>query len=259
MVFKPMNTADAVTAYRKVLLYAAAGFGKTTQAVHYQKEYGPGLIISGESGLSSIRNANIDYLPFQSFDGRIDPANGVYSFVEICRILQSKEFKDAGYKWIMLDSLTELSDMIMAWATTKAEQTAKDTGKKLNGFERFGEYADKMIAACKYIRDLPYHVIVSALTKETENENGDREVLPSVQGNKVQGQLAGIFDLVLAGVKVSSKTADGKGIEVKRLLLTDDYRGFKCKVRDERRVLKAVEETASVIDIIKRLEEAERN
>jgi hypothetical protein len=259
MAFKPLNTRDDTTAFRKALLYSHAGWGKTTQAVHYEKHYGPGFIISGEAGLSSIRSAGIDYLPFSSFDGKVDAANGIYSFVEVCRLIMSAEFKAAGYKWLMLDSLTELSDMVMAWSTLKAEQAAADAGKKVNGFEKYGDYADKMLAACKFIRDLPYHVIISALAKETENENGDREIWPAVQGNKLQMQIPGIFDCVLCGVKTSVKTADGKGTEVKRLIVTDNVRGWQGKVRDEKRVIKPIEETSNVIDIIKRLEEAERS
>jgi hypothetical protein len=257
--FSPMNTKDDSTSFRKVLLYSHAGWGKTTQAKHYTAHYGSGFIISGEAGLSSIRKAGIDYLPFQSFDGKVDPANGIYSFVEICRLISTPEFKAVGYKWIMLDSLTELSDMLMAWATAKAEATAKEMNKKVNGFEKYGEYGDKMLAACRYIRDLPYHVIISALAKETENENGDREIWPAVHGSKIQMQIPGVFDCVLCGVKTNVKAADGKGMEVRRLIVTDEYKGWHGKVRDENRVISAVEQTDSVIDIIKRLEEAERN
>jgi hypothetical protein len=258
MKFNPLNTRDDTTSFRKVMLYSHAGWGKTTQAINYKAHYGDGFIISGEAGLSSVRTAGIDYLPFQSFDGPVDQAKGIYSFVEICRLISSPEFKAMNYKWIMLDSLTELSDMVMQWATAKAEQTAKDQNKKLNGFEKYGEYADKMLAACKYIRDLPYHVIISALAKETENDNGDREIWPAVQGNKIQMQIPGIFDCVLCGVKANAKSADGKGFEVKRFIITDAVKGWQGKVRDEKRVISSVEQTGNVIDIIKRLEEAER-
>lgn len=256
MAFKPLNTKDETTSFRKSLLYAHAGWGKTTQALYYKKHYGNGFIISGEAGLSSIRSAGIDYLPFSSFAGKSDPSQNVYSFADICQIIGSPEFKAAGYKWIMLDSLTELSDMVMAWAAQKAERTAVETGKKVNGFEKFGEYAEKMIGACKFIRDLPYHVIVSALAKEAENDEGAHEIWPSVQGNKVQMQIPGIFDNVLCGVRVNVKGAD-KSVEVKRYIITDEVKGWHGKVRDEKKVIKAIEETADVTDILRKLEKAE--
>ena len=68
-MFKPLNTSDQTTSFRKTLLYGHHGWGKTTQFIHYQKHYGKGFIISGESGLSSIRSAGIDYLPFTSWAG----------------------------------------------------------------------------------------------------------------------------------------------------------------------------------------------
>ena len=49
----------------KVLLYSHHGYGKTYQCRHYEKRYGKGLIISGESGLKSIEDVSIDYAPFQ--------------------------------------------------------------------------------------------------------------------------------------------------------------------------------------------------
>ena len=35
-MFKPLNTSDHTTAYRKTLLYGHHGWGKTTQFIHYQ-------------------------------------------------------------------------------------------------------------------------------------------------------------------------------------------------------------------------------
>jgi hypothetical protein len=197
-----MNTRDETTSFRKTLLVGQAGWGKTTQAKHYKRHYGKGFIISGEAGLSSIRNEGIDYLPFSSFDGSVDDANGIYSFIHICRLINSPEFKAAGYKWIMLDSLTELSDMVFSWADAKATANAAATGKKQNGFEVWGDYKDRMVGACKFIRDLPYHVVLTALEKSSEDGNGETQYLPLLQGSAVQAQIPGIFDNVFFGDQV---------------------------------------------------------
>jgi hypothetical protein len=259
VTFKPLNTRDASTSFRKILVYGNAGTGKTTQAINYQRYFGPGFIISGEAGLSSIRGAGIDYLPFQSFDGKVDEANGVYSFRHICRLIQSPDFKAAGYKWLMVDSITELSDMVMSWATAKAEQAAKEQGRNLNNFDLYRDYGDAMMAACRYIRDLPYHVILTALAKESENESGTRDIWPAVNGNKLQSQIPGIFDCVFALVKGMSKAEQGKPPEIRRFIVTDEIRGYHCKARDEKRLLKPIEETADITTLIKRLEDAEAN
>ena len=55
-MFVTSNTSDHTTAYRKTLLYGHHGWGKTTQFIHYQK-HTERFVLSGESGLSSIRSA----------------------------------------------------------------------------------------------------------------------------------------------------------------------------------------------------------
>ena len=77
-VFKTNDTS--VKGSSKVLLYAHHGAGKTTQAAKYADRFGKGLVISGESGLSSIADREIDYIPFTTFDRT--PREG-YSFKQI--------------------------------------------------------------------------------------------------------------------------------------------------------------------------------
>ncbi len=254
MAFTPLNTKDETTAFRKTLLYALAGWGKTTQAKHYQRVYGKGFIISGEAGLSSIRAAGIDYLPFTSFDGAVDETAGVYSFVHICRLINSPEFKAAGYKWIMLDSLTELSDMVFAWSDAKATANAAATGKKLNGFEVWGDFKDRMVGACKYIRDLPYHVVITALAKTTEDDNGDKQHVPLVLGNAVQAQIPGIFDNVLCGTTLPIKDAAGK-LSYERCVITTAYGGWQGKVRDDQGRVLPLETTADITTILAKMDQ----
>lgn len=253
MAFKPLNTKDDSTAFRKTLLLAHAGWGKTTQAKHYQAAYGPGFIISGEAGLSSIRSAGIDYLPFSSFDGKVDENAGIYSFTSICRAIISPEFKAMGYKWIMLDSLTELSDMVLAWSDAKAIADAAAANKKVNGFDKWGEYKDKMVGACKFIRDLPYHVIITSLVKEGEDMNGEAIRMPLLQGSAVQAQIPGIFDNVMCGIATGERQADGT-VNTRRFIVSSAYKGWNGKVRDEHGVIKPIEETGNVCELLKRLD-----
>jgi len=255
MPFKPSNTSNAETSLRKILIFANAGYGKTTQAKYFQEAYGPGFIISCEGGLSSVREAGIDYMNVTSFDGVDDEAAGEYSFTSVARAISSQEFKDMNYQWLMLDSLTELSDLILDWSTVQAENEAKNTGKAVNGFAKYVEHNDKLIGAMKWFRNLPYNIIVTALAKEVENENAEREVRPSVNGAKAQTQIAGIFDIVLGGIRRNVKNEETGKAEVKRYLVTDVYAGYQCKARDENRVLSAVEKTSNIVDILTKLDQ----
>lgn len=257
MNFVPMNTSDQTTTYFKTLLYTLHGWGKTTQAKHYKAKYGKGFIISGEAGLSSVRSAGIDYLPFSSFDGPIDPSKGAYSFISICKWMQTPEFKARGYQWVMLDSLTELGDMVMSWATAKAEREAAEAGKKVNGFDLHKDYASRMIGSCKFIRDLPMQVVVSALAKSKEiEETGATEYWPMVQGQQVAMQIPGIFDHVFGGVTQEIKATKDEPAKTKRFLVTAKVHGWQGKTRDENNALKPVEETGSVIDLLDKIEAA---
>jgi hypothetical protein len=256
--FNPLNTKDETTSFRKTLLYSTHGWGKTTQAKHYKAKYGKGFIISGESGLSSVRSEGIDYLPFSSFDGTVDAANGIYSFVEICRLISSNEFKQAGYKWLMLDSLTELADLCMEWATAKVIADAAATGKKVNGFDKWETYREKMIGACKFIRDMPYHVCITALAKDSEDEDGNALHLPLVLGNAVQAQLPGIFDNVLCGTTRKIKATETTPARTERIIVSAQLNGWQGKVRDEHRVVQPVEVTGDVTDILDKIDTAEK-
>jgi hypothetical protein len=253
MSFSPLNTRDHTTSYRKCLLYGHHGWGKTTQFTHYQEHYGKGFIISGESGLSSIRNAGIDYLPFTSWDSGSDPERGIYSFVDIFKWTRTDDFKERGYKWIGIDSLTELSDHSMKAAELEAEKTAKKTGKNTNGFEVWSNHAAQLVGACKAIRDMPMHVLVTALAKENQDDNGNTEYWPMVGGKATMQHLPGIFDCVFCGVRSTSGDRDS-GQRVVRYIVTEEVKGWKGKVRDEMRRLEAVEKTGNIVDLFKRMD-----
>lgn len=253
-MFEPLNTSDHTTAYRKTLLYGHHGWGKTTQFTHYQKHFGSGFILSGESGLSSIRQAGIDYLPFSSWSEASDPTKGAYSFVDIFKWMMTDDFKSKGYKWIGVDSLTELSDMSIKHCNEKAEAEAKKQGKAVNGFQIFSDHAKNLIGACKAIRDMKLHVLVTALAKEGQDDKGNVEYWPMVSGKQAQQQLPGIFDNVFCGVRhTSDPNGEDKG-KVIRYVVTEEYMGWKGKVRDENRRLKPVEQSGNLIHLFNKMD-----
>lgn len=257
MTFNPLNTMGHANQYNKVLLYAMHGWGKTTQAKYYKEKYGDGFIISGESGLSSIRSSGIDYLPFTSWDGDVDPATNTYSFKSIVSMVRTPEFVQRGYKWIMIDSLTELADMAMEFAEAEAnkpENLTKDG--KVNNFAIWDAYGTRMIGACKWVRDLPMHVVVTALAKEGEDENGAKDHWPMVKGKQVQTQLPGIFDFVFCGIKRTEQDPLDPNAQPKvmRYTVCDEYKGWHGKARDEKRRLRAVERESNITKLFDRME-----
>lgn len=245
-MFKAMSTS-AIThdGPTKVLLYSHHGFGKTYQCRFYQKRYGKGLILSGEAGLKSVEDVSIDYVPFSSWDGNHDPEDGIYSFRGIIKMLQSDEFKSAGYKWIAIDSLTELSERLI-------EHLEKEHAGSANGFAMWGDYNRLMLGALKWIRDLPLHVYVTCLAKEETDANGVTQYWPHVKGQAVSKHVPALFDHVLCGVRVTEKNDQGTP-RVRRFVVTDEVSGWHGKVRDPRNRLKPYEQCDDVTELFARM------
>jgi hypothetical protein len=250
-MFRPQTTrALRVDGPQKTLLYSHPGWGKTTQAAYYKARYGKGLVISGEAGLRSLMFDDIDYVPFSSWDKEHDPTTGVYSFRGICRDMGSSEFKALGYKWIMVDSWTEVAERCIE------ELEPKYAGSK-NGFAMWGEYSSMMLGAAKWIRDQPLHVLVTALAKEEQDDNGGTDYWPSVKGGSVSKALPGIFDFVFAGVRITG--GDKAAPQVERFVCTEEVRGWHGKARDPRRRLKAVERCSDVTELLERVAMADED
>lgn len=230
----------------KVLLYSHHGYGKTYQCRFYQKRYGKGLIISGESGLKSVEDVSIDYVPFTSWDGSHDPEGGVYSFRGICNMI-NKAIKDGqwDYKWIALDSITELAERLV-------EHLEREHKGSNNGFQMWADYSRLMIGTLKWIRDLDMHVYVTCLAAEEQDANDVTQYWPHVKGQKVAKQIPALFDHVLCGVRVTEKTEQGLP-KVSRYVATDEVSGWHGKVRDPRQRLKPYEKCDDITELLHRM------
>ncbi len=250
-MFKTMNTADVTVHHHKTLLYGHHGFGKTTQFKYYRETYGRGLIISGESGLSSVSDSDIDFLPFSSWDGEHNPDTGVYSFVGIVRMLRTPEFKAMGYAWLGIDSLTEMSERCLSHFQKFHEDKARAENKKADGFASWGDYERAMVAYLKWVRDLDLHVLVTALAAEEDDDNGVSNYWPAVKMKKLAKHVCGLFDHVFCGIR---KTVEVNGEpRVARFLVTDEVKGWHGKTRDPKQRLRPIERVASVVELHTRM------
>lgn len=243
MKITPLKTNDATVAgASKTLVYGPHGSGKTTQCANYAKRYGKGLILSGESGLSSIADMSIDYLPFSTFDR--EPKEGSYSFKMLMQYISSDDFKKEDYKWIAIDSATELSQK--CFADVEAE-----LGDAKNGFEKWGLYERKITFALKWVRDLPMHVLITALAADETDDNGATHYWPMMVQKKVQKLIPALYDNVFALIRKTSEQ-NGK-ITVRRYLACDQVNGWHGKTRDPHRRLSPFEEVDDVTELLTRI------
>jgi len=229
----------------KLLLYGHHGWGKTWQARNFDKRFGKGLLLSGEAGLKSLTDADVDYLPFSSFDGTHDPDNGVFSFKGIAAWMQSYDFKALDYNWVGLDSLTELSEQVYAYAQQE------HLGDK-NGFALWDTYGTKMLSTLKWFRDMDMHVYVTCLASETSDVNGNPDFWPHVKGNKVAHAIPAIFDHVFCGIRRENTDPKTGEVTVRRFLVTEQVQGWHGKARDPYRRLQPIEENNDVTELLVR-------
>lgn len=161
----------------KCLVYGKAGVGKTTLLGSGDNE--KTLILSAESGLLSLSDKNIDVLAIKSW-----PDMGA-----VYKELESGKTK---YTTVCIDSLTEISDMLVQFLNK-----SPDYQDPKNALKMWGEYNKKMTSIVKAFRDLSgMNVIFTALAEDV-NDGGMLIKKPFIQGSKAQSLLSSFFDEVL--------------------------------------------------------------
>lgn len=164
------STKDEKTTFIKVLVHGPAGAGKTRLAATVEKP----LIISAESGLLSLRDYTLPVWKVENLEGM----RGAY-----------EEAKKDDYKWIVLDSISEIAEVCLA----EEKKNNKDARKA------YGEMQDVMTALIRSFRDLPKHVYMSAKQEKIKDEvSGAILFGPSAPGQKIPQAMPYFFDLVFA-------------------------------------------------------------
>lgn len=164
------STKDVNAQFIKVLVHGQAGAGKTRLAATVENP----LIISAEAGLLSLRSLD---LPVWKVTCMKD-MEGAYE----------EAMKD-DYKWVVLDSISELSTVCLA-----EEQKKTDHGMKA-----YGEMGRLMLEMLRSFRDLPKHIYMSAKQAKNKDEiSGAMLYGPYAEGNKLTNDLPYLFDEVFA-------------------------------------------------------------
>lgn len=165
----------------KMLVYGPSGVGKTSLAMTIKE---PLLLISAEAGLLPLRHSEIDVIDLTTVtkDKRIDMLAEAYTY------LMTPEAQKK-YKWIMIDSLSELSQNLV-------EKLQVEFPDRKDSLVLYGENAKRMRSIVKLFRDLPhYNVIFTALDETEKDDNGMRFQTIQMIG-KISQQLPAYFDEV---------------------------------------------------------------
>ncbi len=187
----------------KLLVYGASGVGKTTLCASTGCP-DKTLILSAEAGLLSIADSDVDTMPIK----------GIQDLRDVHAYLKGM---DHPYKWVCLDSLSEIAEQVLV--------SEKDGAKDPR--QAYGEMAEVMVRMVKQFRDLPMNVVMVCKGRSKEDE-GKQVWEPVLPGQQLTEKLPYLFDEVFCLV---AAIKDG---EVRRALRTSADGKYLAKDRSGR-------------------------
>ena len=88
--------------------------------------------------------------------------------------------------WVVLDSLTEMQDMCMRHILNEALEINPGRDPDVPQLQDWQPYFEKFKRLVKAFNDLQVNVLYTALQQDEENEDGEKVVLPMLQGKGTQ-------------------------------------------------------------------------
>lgn len=172
MTLQLTNTREEAARFLKVLVHGPAGSGKTRLCA---TTGGKTLILSAEAGLLSLRGHDIDVFTVKS----ISDLEHAYEELK----------NDTTYDWICLDSISEVSEVILSNELSETKDPRK----------AYGEMQNKMSWFVRAFRDLDKNVYMSSKQERIKDEvTGQLFYGPMMPGQKLGPSMPYFFDLVLA-------------------------------------------------------------
>jgi phage nucleotide-binding protein len=174
MAINLKRTGDVYNNGVKLCVYGASGSGKTTLIRTLPNP----VVLSAESGLLSIRDADIPFIEITS----MEELQEAYMW---CR--DSEEAKD--FETVALDSISEVAEVVLN----------HELKKNKDGRAAYGELNTTMTELIRAFRDLPKkHVYFSAKLEKSQDETGRLLYNPSMPGKSLTQSLPYLMDEILA-------------------------------------------------------------
>jgi hypothetical protein len=190
--------------HAKILIWGNSGSGKSWLSATAPK---PLVILTEANGAVSIGHSNKD-----ADIVVIDNADDLRQIA-----IMAKSGKLSQYKTLVFDSLTECQKLF------KDEIVGnRDTLK----IQEWGLLANRMLKFIRLIRDLPFHIVCTALAdKNTDDQGGILNNLPQFEGKKTANEIMQYFSAVgyLFG---ANDLIDEKQILVRKLMFEPTNKWF---------------------------------
>ena len=206
----------------KMLVYGDNGAGKTVFGASAMdcdvcKEV---LFVNIEGGMLSISKRKT----LEHWD--------IIEFSEIKEVLRYLQEEEHPYKCVVLDSVTELMlrslDAIVRDAMAAPPRGKPRTDEDEIRIDDYGKNTQAIRKVLRDFRDLPMHVIMTALAIESKDEEGVITVAPQLT-EKLRNSVMGYVDIV-AYMHVKKIAKEGKE-ELIRSFLFQPYGKYRAKDR----------------------------
>jgi len=169
MEFK--STKEIANTYIKVLVHGGAGAGKTRLCATVKNP----IILSAEGGLLSLADEDIPVVEIKSIEDLME----AYSFLK----------SDTKFDWICIDSISEISEVLLSAEKDKTNDPRK----------AYGETQERMMKLMRSFRDLDKNIYFSAKQVRIKDEvTGGLVYGPSAIGQKLGPAMPYLFDEVFA-------------------------------------------------------------
>jgi hypothetical protein len=188
------------------LILGEAGIGKTS-LIRTIPEGENVFVLSAEGGLLVVKDL--------VESGRVAGAeiSSIADFEEALLALRDVEEYRRRFKWIFIDSLTEIADRCAA------EKKAAFAG---DGFKQWGEFTDVMMRLIKEFRDIEhYNVVFTCLPEYDKDELNRFYYAPMVPGKALKQRLTSYFDYVFYLRAFAGE--DGSAYRAFQTVPTDKY------------------------------------
>lgn len=203
----------------KILVYGESGVGKTVFAASAPR---PILWIESEGGTNSISDPEgIDIVRVESLE----------TYREALRFLRSDEGKK--YKTVVLDSFTETQAAVLKEIMVAVAERDDNRDEFTPQFQEYQRLVGVMREIVRGFRDLPMHVVITALTREDKDDMTGRVTVRPRLSPAVANEIPGFMDVVGYMYMSTDKSgeADDEPVEPHRNMLLIGTGKYIAKVR----------------------------